>query len=149
MKGIHQVILGIKLNDDHKSIEAFEKLEFLKEANIDLVHISQMPDLSTLSELGLPAYPNPELKLVVEHAVLLKLKEFAKRFEAAGFRGKIECHCFLSQSPHKMFCQYAQEIRAQLMVLIPEKVSVGFGSFIHHQFLHSSVPLFILRDAGR
>lgn len=146
MKGINRIILGIKLNEAKISIESFKKLDFLKDAQIDIVHISQMPDLSTLAELSLPAYQNPELKLVIEHAVVLKLKEMAKEFSAAGFRGKIDCHCFLSESPHKRFCQYADETRAQLMVLIPEKTNVGFGSFIHHQFIHSSVPLFILRD---
>lgn len=146
MKGLSRVILGVKLTEDEKSFEAFRKLDFLKDADIDLVHVTQVPDLSTFSELGLAAYPNPELKLVIEHAVMAKLKELASSFTASGFRGRLSCHCFLSDAPRKKFCQYANESKAQLVVLVPESTPVGFGSFIHHQFTHCSVPLFILRE---
>lgn len=132
MKGIRNVVIAIKLNEDLGALRTIKQMEYLNESNIYLVHYSKMNETA-------------EAKLVIEQSVIKKLEEYKSSIRPGNFVGEIISECHFSSNPKKDFSSYLAQLRPDLVMLIPPQKQSFFGSFIHYQFIHTNANLFIVR----
>lgn len=148
MKSYKRVVIGIKFGEDEETLRSLGKIEFLKNAEIFLTHVSRVTDYTFLPDLNLPLYPSADAKVIVEQTVLGKLNQIKSELSTLGLTGNINADCIFSENLKKGFCHFVNEMHADLVVLLAEKEISVFDSFIHYQLNHTKAPVLILRPVS-
>ena len=148
MKSFKRVVVGIKFGEDEETLRSLGKIEFLKNAEIYLTHVSRVTDYSFLPELNLPLYPAADAKVIIEQTAIGKLNQIKSELAMLGLTGKIYSECLFSESIKKGFCHFVNETQADLVILLADKEISVFESFIHYQLNHLKAPVLILKPVS-
>jgi hypothetical protein len=147
MKKLKTAIVGIQFGSDLESTwELLKKFDFLKGIDLHFVHISKDDSLDLGQDLNIPIYTLGDAKVLIEHAVHLKLKVLIPKILPSHYEGDYFSKCLFSHRPKIAFNDYASEIGANLMIFSQDKKHlISTGSFIQYQLMHSCTHLIILR----
>jgi hypothetical protein len=147
MKFAKKVVIAVNLEDDPAKIFAPVKaLEFLKYAEIHLVHAFQ----TTTYALGFGefplAYPIEEDRRTIEQSVLALLHKVSlDLFPDNSF--KVIQKCLFSDDPKRKFCDYLGEVKADtVFIATREKRGLFESSFAAYVNRHSDANLIILKN---
>lgn len=148
MKMLKVAVLGIQFTEENlQTWKMVKDMDFLKDVEIHLVHISGASDHVMNSMLNLTLYPAQEARVIIEHAVTLKLEALAAEILPADHSGKVHVKCLFSSHPKKEFCDYANKVGSSLVILAADKnKKISMGSFIQYQSLHSRSAVLVLRE---
>jgi hypothetical protein len=147
MKKLKTAIVGIQFGSDlESSWEQLKKLDFLNGIDLHFVHISKDDSFNLGQDLNIPLYSLGDAKVLIEHAVHLKLEALIPKILPAHYKGHFFSKCLFSHRPKIAFNDYANEIGANLIILSGDKKHLfSTGSFIQYQLMHSCTHLIILR----
>jgi hypothetical protein len=147
MKKLKTAILGIKFGSDVESTwDLLKKFDFLNSIDLHFVYLSKESNFDLGDDLNIPLYSLGDARVLIEHAVHLKLEALIPKILPINFKGQYFSKCLLSHQPRKKINDYAIEIGANLMILAEGKRHlVSTGSFIQYQLMHSRTHLIILR----
>jgi nucleotide-binding universal stress UspA family protein len=147
MKFANKVVVAINVNQNLEAILApLRKLEFLKQAEIHLVHVFQTMTYAVgFSEYPM-AYPVHQDRNVIEQSINSLLVKLAVNLFGDNFEGKIVTKCLFSDNPKKKFCEYLQDEGADLVVIASrEKRGLFESSFATYVSRHSQANQIILK----
>jgi hypothetical protein len=142
MKKIQVVVIGVDFKDNpEEAWKNLKHLEFLRELEIHFVHISSSDNIEA------PVYPSGEMKLVIEHSILLKLNQLASELLPKNCNHPIVAKCLFDTNPKKAFSDYAEKVGAQLVILSRGKKNhLSIRSFIQYQVRHSRSNVLVLKS---
>ena len=143
-KGHERVLYGVKLQRDNSSYPSLESFEFLKEANIQLLHISPLMDYRFIPEIEFAMLPTSEAQIVIEEALRHKMDQFVKRILPRGFVGICTTACTFASDVRREFAHYANNMNADLVVLNPDNKK-RLGGFIQYQLTHCQADILLLK----
>lgn len=147
MKKIQIVVVGIDFSEnlDH-SWEILKRLEFLKDLEIHLVHVSSLNNYSFGEKMHVPIYPSGEMKVIIEHSVLLKLNQLASELLPLNSTHPFVAKCLFDKNPKKAFLEYSEKVGAQLVILLGGKKNpFSIRSFIQYQVQNSKANVLVLK----
>ncbi len=125
-----------------------EKMEFLKDSEIHLVHVFQTTTYAfglALSEAAL-IYPIQEEREKLEQSILTSLKKIADQNMPESFNGTIHYHCLFSDIPKKAFCEFVDDKLINLILISSrEKRGLFESSFAQYVAGHTKANLIILK----
>ncbi len=136
MKNLHHITVALNFTEGEANLQKFKKMDFLKKANLRLLHLSQINDYHFIDEVDVTLYPAKEAKLILEQKVYEKLNRFREELIRENFLGEISCECRFTKSPKKEMCQDSDKRRVDLAVMFAS--DKYFGSFIQYQLEHST-----------
>lgn len=148
MKKLKIAVLGIQFTEDYlETWKLVKEMDFLKDVDVHLVHVSGASDHALNAALNLPLYPAQETRLVLEHAVTSQLEFLAPKILPAGHTGKVSLKCLFGSHPKKVFSDYVTKVGANLVILAADQDrKFSMGSFIQYQCLHSRAAVLVLRE---
>lgn len=130
---VKSVAVGVKLTEEGDVASEIAKYEFLRTANITLLHISRFSEFGLFSELDLYPYPRDEGKLLVEQEVLKRLDKIKAGLVGNGFTGEVLTVCEFSDHPKKHFLSYMEKNQIGFALLFRGRPgSIIRGSFAQH-----------------
>lgn len=146
MKCYKNVIIGLRLDESPVILRSIAGYEFLKTSTITLVHLVRNTDYTLPSGANLSLYANPDAKIVIEEAVKKRMEETKQMVTPKEFGGRIHSECLFSHSFKRDFCQRAQALQCDLMIL-PLR-DQRLGSFADFQLTHSRIPVLLVKRAN-
>jgi hypothetical protein len=148
MKKIQVVVVGIDFSENlENSWELLKRLEFLKDVEIHLVHVSSLHNYSFGENIHVPIYPSGEMKVIIEHSVLLKLNQLASELLPLNSSHPIIAKCLFDKNPKKAFLEYTEKVGAQLVILSSGKKNpLSIRSFIQYQVQNSKANVLVLKS---
>lgn len=148
MKFAEKVVLAVSLRDDLVNLLApLRDLEFLSKSELHFVHIFPTVSMPTMYSEHSLTFPVTDHRKEIEAKVLAELEIKTKEFLPARFEGKIVYRCLFDQSPKERFCQYVDELRANL-VIVPTRKRRGFFESSFAQFVsrHADANMIFLKN---
>jgi hypothetical protein len=147
MRKIQVAVIGIDFVDnDEKSWKALKQMEFLKDLEIHLVHVSSIHHYEFSENLNIPIYPSGEMKVIIEHSVLIKLNLLASEILPTGLIHPVTTKCLFGKDPKKKFLDYTESVGAQLVILSKERTThFSINSFIQYQVQNSKANILVLK----
>jgi len=148
MKFGNRVVVAVDLNlmEDEQS-KMLRDLPFLKNAEVHFVHIFQTSVAGYSVGIGevIMIYPNEADKKILEESILNKLVGFSQE-AVPGAQGKLIQRCLFSDNPKAMLCEYADDIKADTIVVMSRQRHGFFeSSFAQYVGKHSKCHLVTLK----
>jgi nucleotide-binding universal stress UspA family protein len=144
-----KVLIAMDLSpEEEKIFEKLYRLDFLKSADIKLVHIFNTVNYSFMFGEFPLVYPVEADKRVLEAGVMNLLKEKIKYLENKGFQGQCQSQCLFDDNPKARFCDLVKQETPDLVILGARlKHGLFEGSFSSYVHRHSAVDLLILKPS--
>ncbi len=148
MKKIQVVAIGVDFKDNpEEAWKDLKHLEFLRDVEIHLVHISSFHNYSLSENIQVPVYPSGEMKLVIEHSILLKMNQLASELLPKSCNHPIVAKCLFDTNPKKSFSDYTEKVGAQLVILASGKKNhLSIRSFIQYQVRNSKANVLVMKS---
>lgn len=143
-KGRLKVIYGTKMKSNNNDYVSLKKFDFLNEARIKMLYISQRGDYRFLKNTNISSLPTSEEQVVIEEAFLSKMNSLKDKILPDGFIGTYDASCLFSDNVKNEFLKCADEESADIVVLVPDKKKI-FGGFINFQVMNARSNILILR----
>ena len=142
------VVVAVDLADDIEVVlSRLHKMDFIKDAEIHLVHVSLKIVYSYPIGFGALTYPITDDRVVIEQTVVKEISDLKDRILPVGHTGRIVVECLFGEKPAETFCNYAKEKNADLMIVVPRKKKGIFdSSFAKYVINHSDINVMLLKD---
>ena len=146
MKFPRKVIVAVDISQDMEQIfSPLHKLDFMKDAESHLVHVSLKIVYNFALDFGALAYPLSDDRALIEQAIVAKITGLQEKILPYGHTGTVHVKCLFGESPAETFCNYAKENHADLLVLAPRKskpiFDSSFGKYVNR---HANSSIFLL-----
>ena len=140
-----RVIIAVDLqNTSGVQLRQLRNLEFLKHAEVHLVHVYQ----TTIMTYGLgdfcEVFPAEPDRAMVEQSVIATMVKLWQDNCDAG--AKVVYRCLFDENPKEEFCLYAKETKADTMIIFTRERHGFFeSSFASYATRHSPCNLIVLK----
>jgi nucleotide-binding universal stress UspA family protein len=142
-----KVLIAIDLSEvSTEQIKALKHVDFLKHAEVHLVHVFQTSSYGYgvgFGELSI-IYPMEVDRKLIEQSVLATLVKLTQETFSPGT--KIIPHCLFSDNPKGRFTEYAEEMKADTLVVVArDKHGFFDSSFAQYVNCHSKCNVVVLK----
>jgi nucleotide-binding universal stress UspA family protein len=146
MKFPKKIVVAVDLSEDMEEVlSPLRKMEFMKEAEIHLVHVSLKIVYSFALDFSALTYPLTDDRTLIDQAVVAKVTGLQEKILPYGHTGPIQVKCLFGETPAETFCEYAKDTLADLIVLAPRKSKSLFeSSFGKYVSRHARTSIFML-----
>jgi nucleotide-binding universal stress UspA family protein len=147
MRFAKKVVIAISLNDDMvETLRVVKHMDFLKNSEVHLVNVFNTVSYAFgFGEFPL-VYPVEADRKLIEQSVLAKLVHVSGEIVPESFEGKLIQKCLFSDKPKERFCDYVNDIKADLVIVAArEKRGLFESSFAQYVGKNSKANILTLK----
>lgn len=148
MKFARKVLLAVPLVDNMADIlKSVKGMEFLKDSEVHLVTVFNTINYAIgLGEFPL-VYPVVEDREKIEAAIISKLNNLKKEILPEAVIEKAGVHCLFGEDVKETFCDFAQEVKADTVIVATRRKRGFFeSSFAHYAIKHLDSDIIIIKN---
>ena len=137
-----KVVVAFDLNDSSaKQLKELGQLEFLKDAEVHLVHVYQ----TTIMTYGLgefcQIYPAEPDRGEIERSITSTITRLLPDHSSS-----LKIRCLFDENPKEEFCLYAKEVKADTVIIFTrERHGIFESSFAQYAARHCQCHVLIMR----
>jgi hypothetical protein len=149
MDSFSKVVIAVNFIDQSlETLKAIHRMEFLASSEIHFVHI--VPELTYSTELGVTlVLPDNDRKNSIRETIVSKMKSISAQVLPYSHKGKVVYECLFSADQKNDFCQYLDDVQANLVIVAARKKRELFASsFTYYIGMNSSVSTLVLKQSG-
>jgi len=147
MKFAKKVVIAVGLSNEMPELmKPLREMEFLSQSEIHFVHVFSTINYTTLFSDFPLIYPIEADRKSIEESVLALLVKTSKEVLPKSFEGKVIQRCLFDDRPKDKFCDYANEIHADL-IIVPTRQKRGIfeSSFAQYVSKHTKANIIFLK----
>lgn len=139
-----KVIIAVDLQETTAAqLKQLRKLDFLKHAEVHLVHIYQTTNQIYGMGEFCQVFPEEIDRKSLEQSILSTLVHLSQGVIESP---RVLCRCLFDENPKEEFCLYAKEVKADTMIIFTRERHGFFdSSFAQYASRHSPCNLIILK----
>ena len=144
-----KIVIAVDLQEGmEEALKPLKGMDFLRASELHFVHVFHTTTFAYgLGETAL-IYPIEEDRNIIHQSVLAKLVQLSAGLLPAGFEGKAYQRCLFSDDPKRKFCDYANEIGADTVIVATRQERGLFeSSFAAYQSKHARAHVIALKSA--
>ena len=147
MKFINKVIVAVNQDPNLMAIlRPLGRMQDLRNTELHLVHVFPTVTYPMLLSSTALTYPLADERQTLEQEVLSQLARATDGLFAPDSGVKVVFKCLFSEEPKRKFCEYAQQEKADtLIVLAREKHGLFDSSFAQYVMKHSTANLVVIK----
>lgn len=142
-----KIVIAVEMNNElYDVLKTVKKMNFLNEAEVNIVHISQTVSITVAFD-GTPlVYPISEDRKAIRESVIETLKKVSKEFMPASFSGNVSYHCLFSDDPKRAFSEFVEEEKMDLVIVATkQKHGLFESSFAQYVNKHTKANVLMLK----
>lgn len=147
MKFAKKVIVAVPLIENMaQMLSEVKEMEFLKDSEVHLVSVFNTINYAVgLGEFPL-VYPVVEDREAIERSIVNKLKQVRSEILPSGIDNRAYVRCLFGENVKETFCSYAEEIKADAVIVATRKKRDFFeSSFAQYVMKHLDADIIILK----
>ena len=139
-------IIAVDTNKDLNILKSIHRLNFMVDTEIHFVHIVRKMDYNDALSLNanFPLFQDMD---AIKDAVVEKMKSITPEIIPHQHIGKIIYTCLFGFDPKKDFCNYLNELKPELVLVVTRpKHGLFESSFSHYVCRHSEFNVLVLKS---
>lgn len=142
-----KIVVAVNFVDvKFEELRILRELDILKSGEVHFVHVFQTFTTAFFSGLGGANYPVDTDRRVIELSVNAELARLAKEVLPSGSEARVVPHCLFAENPKAYFCSYADELKADTIVVLGRREHGLFeSSFAQYVQRHSGCHLIVMK----
>ncbi len=144
-----KVVVAVGLRNSVASSDGMASLgemSFLQESEVHFVHVFKTINYAAVFGEFTAVYPMESQRLEIENSVLTSLVGLTKDVLPPNFKGRVIHRCLFTETPKLEFCDYAEKIKADL-IIVPTRRKRGIfeSSFAQYVNKHTRMNMILLK----
>lgn len=140
-----KVVVGVDLQETTpERLRGLRQLEFLKGAEVHLVHVYQSTNVIYGMGEFCQVFPVEEDRRKLQETAVARMVQLSEG--VFGSETKVVYRCLFDENPKEEFCLYAKEVKADTIVVFTrERHGIFESTFASYAARHSPCHLLILK----
>lgn len=147
MDSFSKIVIAINFNESNlETLKNIHRMDFLATSEIHFVHVVE--ELTYSTELGVTlVMQDDERKRNIREALVSKMKAISKEILPYSHQGKVVFEVLFSSNHKFDFCNYLEQMHADLVIVAPRKHRGIFsGSFTYYVGKNSTANMLVLKE---
>lgn len=147
MEFAQKVVIAVPLIENMaEMLREVRGMDFLKDSEVHLVSVFNTINYAVgLGEFPL-IYPVVEDREAIEKSIINKLRQIRSDILPSGLENRAQVRCLFGENVKETFCTYAEEIKADTVIVATRKKRDLFeSSFAHYVMKHLDADIIILK----